>query len=458
MHQNLLSRQEIEAASAQYGTPLYLYNINTIDHQYAKLREYLPSNFSIHYALKANSNLTICHRLAQLRSGADVSSLGELSAALKTGFSPERILFTGPGKTNPELAAAMEAGIDTIVLESVNEAHRLNDLARQYGRQQKVLLRINPLYRTSQSCEISQGTSQCESNNSNGSQPKATIQTIATSASKFGVDQEQSESAIATIGSLSHLHLQGIHIFTESNVLDYQQLLASWKNTIAIANRLNEQGYSISQIDFGGSIGIPYNWVDDEFDMKSFGQELQQIFAHNPYPYHCLVEIGRYLVGEAGGYITEVIDIKESLGKKFIILDGGVHQLLRMSMKPASKYMEVLGKNGNRTQKATLAGKLPTPLDIMVEDVEVPEDIEIGDRLVIYNCGAYGFNHSLTNFALHNYPAEVAYQDGMMKLIRSRGKVDDFFINQNLSFLSDTEMADTTTSGLKLDKVEQGTI
>ena len=129
MRPTLLSGQEIAAASAQYGTPLYLYNLNTIDCQYAQLREYLPSNFSIHYALKANSNLTICHRLAQLGSGADVSSLGELSAALKTGFSPELILFTGPGKTNPELAAALEAGINTIVLESVNEARRLNDLA-----------------------------------------------------------------------------------------------------------------------------------------------------------------------------------------------------------------------------------------------------------------------------------------------------------------------------------------
>lgn len=443
MRRILLSEQEIQAASEQYGTPIYLYNLNKIDRQFAKLIDHLPRNFRILYTLKANSNLTICHKLAQLGSGADISSNGELSAALKAGFSPEQIVFTGPGKTNPELAAALEAGIGTIVLESVKEAHRLNNLARQYGINQDVLIRINPLYRTSKSCEISQGASQCGSNNGNGSEPSATIQTIATSASKFGVDEAQTEEAIAEIASLSHLNLQGIHIFTESNVLDYQQLLAAWKNTIAIANRLNDQGYPISQIDFGGGIGIPYNWVDDEFDMESFGRELRQVFDHNRYPYHCIVEIGRYLVGEAGCYLTDVVDIKESLGQKFIILNGGVHQLLRTSMKKASKYMEVLGRNGNQTQKATLGGKLPTPLDIMVEDVEVPEDIEIGDRLVIYNCGAYGFNHSLTNFALHNYPGEVAYQDGTMKSIRSRGKVDDFFINQNLDFIPNTEMSET---------------
>ncbi len=221
------------------------------------------------------------------------------------------------------------------------------------------------------------------------------------------------------IDSLENLNLKGIHIFTESNVLDYNQLLSSWTNTISIANRINDQGYRISLLDFGGGIGIPYNSIDPEFDMESFGQQLQVIFENNPYRYHCIVEIGRYMVGEAGCYITEVVDIKESLGQKFIILDGGVHQLLRLSMKPASKYMEVLGRNGNYTQKATLGGKLPTPLDIMVEDVMLPEDIEIGDRLVIYNCGAYGFNHSLTNFALHNYPAEVAYSDGTILKVRA---------------------------------------
>ena len=439
MSRIFLSGQEIEAASAQYGTPLYLYDLNKIDRQYAQLREYLPPNFRIHYALKANSNLTICHRLAQLGAAADVSSLGELSAALKTGFPPELILFTGPGKTNLELVAALEAGIGTIVLESVNEARRLNDLAQKYGSKQQVLLRINPLYRTSESCEISQGVSQCQSNNGNDSESRMTIQTIATTASKFGVDEAQAEEAIATISSLSHLNLQGIHIFTESNVLDYQQLLAGWQNTIAIANRLNEQGYPLSQIDFGGSIGVPYNAVDNEFDMESFGWELQRVFQNNPYPYDCKVEIGRYLVGEAGCYVTEVVDIKESQGKKFIIVDGGVHQLFRLSMKKASKYMEVLGKSNSRTQKVTLAGKLPTPLDIMVEDLEVPEEIEISDRLVIYNCGAYGFNHSLTNFCLHNYPGEVAYSNGEIRLIRESGKVEDFFLNQKLPFVENPE-------------------
>ena len=445
MRRILLSSDEIKAVSKKYESPLYLYNLNKVDRQFTKLEEYLPRNFKVLYTLKANSNLTICHQLAKQGCGADISSTGELKAALKAGFLPQNIVFTGPGKTNPELTAALEAGIDLIVLESVNEACRLNHLAQQLGKQQNVLLRINPLYRTSQSCEISQGNNQCSIDDSESSESAIKIQTIATSASKFGVDEAQAEEALRKIHALSHLNLTGIHIFTESNVLDYQQLLAAWKNTIAIANRLNDNGCSISKIDFGGGIGIAYNWVDDEFDIESFGRELQQVFDQNPYPYHCIVEMGRYIVGEAGCYMIEVVDIKESQGKTFIIVDGGVHQLLRPTMKKASRYMEVLGNTNSKTKTVNIGGKLPTPLDIMVEDVEVPENIEIGDRIVIYNCGAYGFNHSMTNFALHHYPAEVAYGDGEIQMIREAGKVEDFFLNQPFQDIDNLEKEKVTS-------------
>ena len=380
MRRIILSEQEIQFASEKFSTPLYLYNFHKIELQYAKLRDFLPENFSILYTLKANSNLSICHQLAELGSGADISSMGELKAAVKAGFLPQDMTFTGPGKTTQDLIAALEARIGIIVVESINEARRLNNLAQKYGIKQDILVRVNPLYRTNQSCEIREQGSSCGSGEIQDSQTVPPVQTIASSASKFGVDEAQVVEVMQEIQSLEYLNLKGIHVFTESNVVNYQQLLASWVNTMNIANSLNEQGYPISILDFGGGVGIPYNWVDAEFDVESFGQELQQIFANNPYKYHCIVEIGRYLVGEAGCYITEVLDIKESLGKKFIIVDGGVHQLLRLSMKPASKYMEVIGKNGHSTQTVTMAGKLPTPLDIMVEDVEVPENLEIGDR------------------------------------------------------------------------------
>ncbi len=428
-------RQEITKIIEEHDYPLYLYDFDKIEHQFKRLRDFFPDNLQVHYTLKANSNLAVCHHLSQLGASADISSIGELVAAIKAGFSPEQIIFTGPGKSDRELSFALKQGISLIAVESINEARRLNSLAAEYGLKQDILVRINPLYRTDNSCELSQGASSCNIEIDSNTP----IQLISTSASKFGIDEQIVLEALEEIVSLENINLKGIHIFTESNVLDYRQLIASCQNTINIANRLREQGYPISIVDFGGGIGVPYNDVDAEFDVEKFGQQMQLISDNNPYQYNYIFELGRYLICEAGSYVTEVIDIKESQDKKFLILDGGVHQLLRTSMKKASKFMDVLGKERITTEKVTLAGKLPTPLDIMVEDVDVPNHVEIGDRIIIYNCGAYGFNHSLTNFALHNYPAEIAHSQGKIAIIREPGKVEDFFINQHLPFVENLE-------------------
>lgn len=429
------SHKQVEQTVNRYNVPLYFYNFDKIEHQYNFLKSFVANNIQIHYTLKANSNLAICHYFAKLGASADISSIGELVAAIKAGFSPERIIFTGPGKSNQELSFAIKQGIGLIAVESVSEAQRLNNLAAEYGIKQDILVRVNPLYRTSNSCELSQGDNSCTID----TKSNAPIQLISQSASKFGIDEQIVSEAIGEIFSLSNVNLKGIHIFTESNVLDYQQLIASCQNTINIANGLREQGYPISIVDFGGGMGVPYNDVDAEFDVEKFGEQFQRISEQNPYRYDYIFELGRYLVCESGSYVTEVIDIKESQGKKFFILDGGVHQLFRISMKNASKFMDVVGKERVTTEKVTLAGKLPTPLDILVEDVEVPDNVEIGDRIIIYNCGAYGFNHSLTNFALHNYPAEIAYSKGKIEVIREPGKVEDLFVNQKLPFVESSE-------------------
>ena len=426
-----LSQQQISTAANMYGTPLYLYDLDKIDVQYIELVRHLPDNFTVHYAMKANSNLAICSRLAQLGASADVSSSGELYVAQQAGFLPEQTVVTGPGKTDRELSLALEAGCKLIVLESINEAHRLNQLARERGKIQDVLLRINPMHRTGQSCEISQGAGHLEDKQTGNI--RSQIQLICQQTSKFGVDQEVATPVIAEICQLSNLNLKGIHIFTESNVLDYKDLLASWENTIAIANELRTAGYPIEIIDFGGGIGIPYNATDRVFDVEQFGTELQELFDRNPFQYQCLIEIGRYIVGDAGCYITEVVDIKTSRGEEFVILNGGIHQLFRISpyMIEASKYMDVLDKTHENTKKVTLAGKLPTAMDVLVKGLDVPENIAIGDKIVIYNCGSYGFNHGMSNFILNPNPAEATYKDGTLSLIRSRGNEENFLIGQD---------------------------
>jgi diaminopimelate decarboxylase len=436
----------LSQAATQFGTPLYLYDLALIESRFALLNNSLPQNFRLHYALKANSNLTLSHLLARQGAAAEVSSLGELIAALKSGYRAEEIVFTGPGKTRHELTEALNYHIGFVVVESANEARRLNQIAVEQGKQQPILLRINPQFRTLNSCDagcvIDAKASRAENPHANlaanplanGTENHDVLKPIAMNgqgASKFGVDEALAADELLQIQSLSHVRLRGIHVFTESNVLDYRQLIEAWQNTVAIAHRLRAQGFCIEVIDFGGGIGVPYNSVDAAFDVPAFGAALQALFSHEPF--HFILEMGRYLVCEAGMYLTEVLDIKESQGKRFAILNGGIHHLYRTpAMQNASKFLCVLGKESSDTLPTTIAGQLPTPIDVVVRDAPLPIDLQIGDRLVIRNCGAYGFNHSLTNFALHPAPAEVAILGDRLELIRARSRYDDFFQHQRL--------------------------
>ncbi|GAB4458608.1 MAG: diaminopimelate decarboxylase [Elainellaceae cyanobacterium] len=436
----------LSQAATEFGTPLYLYDLALIESRFALLNDSLPENFRLHYALKANSNLTLSHLLARRGAAAEASSLGEFIAALKSGYRAEETVFTGPGKTANELAQALDQHIGLIVVESANEARRVNQLAAERGKQQPVLLRINPQFRTLNSCDAGcaidsklNGAANAQANLETNSIANAVensdaLKPIAMNgqgASKFGVDEALAADEMVQIQSLSHIRLQGIHVFTESNVLDYRQLIDAWTNTVAIAHRLRSQGFDINIIDFGGGIGVPYNSVDAAFDVPAFGAALQALFSHEPF--HFILEMGRYLVCEAGMYLTDVLDIKESQGKRFAILNGGVHHLYRTpAMQNASKFLRVLGKESSDTLPTTIAGQLPTPIDVVVRDAPLPVDLQIGDRLLIRNCGAYGFNHSLTNFALHPAPAEVAILGDRLELIRARSSYDDFFQHQRL--------------------------
>ena len=419
-----LSDRVLSEAWQKCGAPLYVYNVDLMVQRFEQLQGCLPPNFRLHYALKANANLTICRRFAKLGAAAEVSSLGELITALRVGFDSREIVFTGPGKSRQELLAALEKGVGLVVVESIGEARRLEELAAVQDVVQPVLLRVNPAFRTANSCEVrSGGAAQAACD---------TLKPISMNgqgASKFGVDEAAMAATLAAMVELKHLEFRGIHVFTESNVLDYRQLLAAWQNTESIAANLRASGIPVHTLDFGGGIGISYNAIDDEFDTVAFGVALAEHFSTGANPYHCILEMGRYLVGEAGYYLAEVLDVKESQGQRFVILHGGIHNLYRTpAMQPASRYLRVLGKGGSPTRPAVLAGQLPTP----VREVELPEDIVIGDVVAIQNCGAYGYNHSLTNFALHPYPPEVAIASGEMVVIRDRGTYDDFFVHQKL--------------------------
>jgi diaminopimelate decarboxylase len=381
----VLTHDEIESAARHHGTPLYLYEFEKIKHQYSQLRMSLGENFEIYYALKANPNPSICCLLAELGCGADVSSMGELQRALETGFPRERIIFTGPGKTPEELTFALTNQIYLVVIESLGEAKRLNSLAKDHGLQQKVLVRINP-YESAFQGSIK----------------------IGSSSSKFGIDEEAINAMLPELLSFDCLQVTGVHIYSESNILDHHQFLRSCHATLEIANRIRESGLPVNTVDFGGGIGVPYDFNDTEFNGAQFGLELNRLLSSNDLGYHCIFEIGRYLTAESGYFVMQVVDTKVSRGQRFVILNGGIHHLFRPLLANANKLLQIVNGRGQASQMNTFVGPLLTPSDVIVNAL-ITREVDVGDLVVIYNCGAYSFNHSLAHFHLHSLPAEAYY-------------------------------------------------
>lgn len=401
-----LAPDRLETIAATYGTPLYLYDLLRVRAQYRQLEATLPASFTVHYALKANGSLALCQLLASLSCAADVSSGGELHTALSAGFAPQQIVFTSPGKTDEALDAAIAAGIGLIVVESLAEARRVEQYAARARRCQPILLRINP------AAELT-----------------GSALPISSAASKFGVDEADAEATLAALADLPHVRCQGLHLFTESGVLDAAVLVAAQRYTIELANRLRDAGMPIEVLDFGGGIGVPYRPSERPFDLVAYGAAMESLLAANRYRYRYILELGRYLVAESGVYLTRVLDLKRSHGEQIVIVDGGIHHLYRPLMAHANALVEVVGRDAPPTMVASIHGLLPSPQDRLVAEMALPP-VAIDDLLAIRNCGAYAYAHSLLGFVQHPTPAEVALIHGEIVPIRRRGTPADLLRNQ----------------------------
>ena len=290
----------------KYGTPLYAYSTDIIRKKYLLLKANIPENIDIFYSIKANPNLSICSFINSIGAGAEISSSGELFAALKSGFSPKKIIFDGPGKTDEELKYAIKNGVNIINVESVSELKRINSIAKNQNKKVNVCLRINPRLRLE--TKILMGS---------GSQ-------------KFGIDEEKAGSVINFALGLNNINLLGIHIYSGSQITSNSELLKNIENTIRIACEYSKKfNFPLKCINLGGGIGIPYD-KKLEVDIKKFGEGLSSIIKKKSILYNLkdtkfILELGRYLTAEAGIYLTKVIDVKESRGRKYVIVDGGIN-------------------------------------------------------------------------------------------------------------------------------------
>jgi diaminopimelate decarboxylase len=372
-------------------TPFYAYERRLLDERVARLRATLPASIELHYAVKANPMPAVVQHLANRVDGLDVASLGELKVALDSGMDPAEISFAGPGKRPPELAAALAAGI-TVNLESAGELEILARLGREQGRRPRVAVRVNPDFEL-----------------------KASGMKMAGGPKPFGVDAEQVPALLRRIGELG-LDFQGFHIFTGAQNLRAEAIVEAHDRIFELALRLASAAPGpLHLLNIGGGFGIPYFPGDTPLDLAPIAANLDRwlpLVQERLPGVRVVLELGRYLVGEAGIYVAEVVDRKVSRGQTFLITNGGLHHHLAASgnfgQVIRKNYPVVVGNrvNGTERETVTVVGPLCTPLDLLAERMELAR-ADVGDLIVVFQSGAYGLTASPSAFLSHPPCLEV---------------------------------------------------
>jgi len=372
-------------------TPFYAYDRQLLTQRVAALRSALPETLKIHYAMKANPMPALVAHMARLVDGIDVASGGELKVALDNGAKPAEISFAGPGKSVEDLRRAVAAGI-LINIESFREVAELSRISGETGYRVRVAVRVNPDFELK------------SSGMKMGGGPK-----------QFGVDAERVPELLAEIGRAG-LDFEGFHLFAGAQNLKAEAIVEAQCKSYELARALSEHApSSVRTLNLGGGFGIPYFPGEQHLDLAPIAANLKQLADRAARDFHqaeLIIELGRYLVGEAGIYVARVLDRKISRGQVYLVTDGGLHHHLSAS----GNFGQVIRKNypaaiGNRMssdalETATVVGPLCTPLDLLADRMELAK-ADVGDLVVIYQSGAYGFTASPQAFLSHPACVEV---------------------------------------------------
>lgn len=386
--------EDAEALVARAGdTPLFVYDLGLIAERVDVLRSALPADVGIHYAIKANPHPELLAGIAPLVDGLDVASGGELAQALAVKPAAE-ISFAGPGKRDDELAAAIAAGA-TLNAKSEGEVARAIAIGDRLGIAPRLAVRVNPDFEL-----------------------RGSGMRMGGRASPFGVDAARVPALVRTILA-SGAEWRGFHIFAGSQALDTAAIIETQAATVALAARLADEAEAAPPlVNLGGGFGIPYFAGDLPVDVAAVGAALGQALATRPATLAdsaFAIELGRWLVGEAGVYLTRVIDVKDSGGERFVIVDGGLHHQLAASgnfgtVVRRNYPLAVAGRMAEpATQTASVVGCLCTPLDRLADKVALPE-VAVGDLIAIFLAGAYGATASPAAFLGHPAARELVVQ------------------------------------------------
>jgi diaminopimelate decarboxylase len=378
-------------------TPLFVYDVGIVRRRIALFRDSFPG-VALHYAVKANPHPPLIAAIAALVDGIDVASQGEAALAVASGMNAAGISFAGPGKRDRELQAAIAAGI-TINLESEAEADRALAIGLRIGHRPRLAVRVNPDFDL-----------------------KGSGMKMGGGAKPFGVDADRAGALIRHIVSQG-ADYRGLHIFAGSQALGAQAIIDAQALTLDLAARISaEATIQPPLVNLGGGIGIPYFPGELPVDVQSIGMALADALAsRDPILEHSAfaIELGRWLVGEAGVYLTRIVDRKVSHSETFLIVDGGLHHQLAAS----GNFGTVVRRNyplalaarfgGEAEEEVSVVGCLCTPLDRLGDHVGLPR-AGVGDLVAIFMAGAYGASASPQSFLGHPPPAELTIDEGQI--------------------------------------------
>ncbi len=396
----------LKHTAENYGVPIFVYSANSIRNSYKNLRGALPENMNIFYSMKANTNLSIIKMLYELGAGMEIASDGELEVCKKLNINPKKIVFAGPGKTDEELKKAIEYQIYSINVESMNELRRVNHIAMQLKKVQRINFRINP------ETEISGDV------------------TMGGGPMKFGLDEERISEISSAIKDMENISLKGVHVFSATQLLNPEKVLDNIRIALRIAKRC-EKFFNVEDIDIGTGLGIPYSKNETEINLSNLRKKIIALLEEFEYKEkNFIMESGRFLVGNSGIYISEVLDIKKSRGKKFLIIRGGINHFLRPALIGKNHEMiNIISKN--ETEKVSVGGQLCTSLDFIAKDIYFGK-CSIGDFIGALQAGAYGYNESMPLFLSHPTPREILLDNGKSIVIRNSMDIKDFMSTQEI--------------------------
>jgi diaminopimelate decarboxylase len=401
-----------EMLLARHGSPLYVYDLDVIRQRAAALRAAMPERTEIAFAVKANPSPAVLATLRAAGIGADVASGGELGAALRAGFDPSAICFTGPGKTDRELEVGLRAGIRALTVESLEELDALLGMVSPTPRGSGLLLRLAVDAATEERPIIG-----------------------AAGSVKFGLTDDEADEALGILrragplGPGGRFQVLGFHAFGASNLLDATVLVGGLRALAARSEGLaRDHGLTVRLIDMGGGLGIPYTDSEHALDIAALGEGIAaELAAWADRPplrgTRVLLEPGRWLVGPAGAYLTRVVRSKVRRGRTIAIMDGGIHHLARPVLVGEQQRVVAVGAStarlGGSLVTTDLVGPLCTGLDVLASGVALPPP-GAGDIYAILDSGAYGFTESMPFFLSHPIPAEIGIDGLSVSVSRAR--------------------------------------